>query len=74
MTERNVFGLVVRVLGLYLAGYWGLLELYSGFGRLAEPSKGAAGPYFIVGLACLITGILLIKGNWLVSFAYGRES
>jgi hypothetical protein len=73
MTDRKIFGLVVRLIGLYLAGYWGLLEIYSGLGCFASPSK-AAGPYLIVGLACLITGIVLIKGNWLASFAYGRES
>jgi hypothetical protein len=76
MTDRKIFGLAVRLAGLYAALYIGILNVYSGFGCFLNPSgkHGDSVPYFVMGCLALVTGFLLINGEWLVRFAYGRES
>ena len=76
MTDRQVFGLVVRVLGVILALY-GLLELNTGLAHWIDP----AAPHrfsvvvdFLVGLIAIVAGGLLVKAEWLIRFAYGRTA
>jgi hypothetical protein len=73
--DRQIFGVAVRLVGLYVGLYFGILDLFSGFGRLASPEAGHSSiPYFVMGALAALAGALLIKGEWLVRFAYGRES
>jgi hypothetical protein len=79
MTDRQIFGLVVRLLGIYLVAY-GVKELWSGVALAARlfPSTGTQGysasSYILTSLIPLLPGIALVRGEWLVRFAYGRES
>ena len=76
MTDRKIFGLAVRLAGLYAALYMGILNVYSGLGCLLSSGEkhGQAAAYFVMGCLALVTGLLLINGEWLVRLAYGRES
>jgi len=79
MTDRKIFGLLIRLLGVYLV-FYGVKELWAGFALLINlfPSKGTEGysasSYILTALVPLLPGIALIHGDWLVRFAYGRES
>jgi hypothetical protein len=76
MTDRKIFGLVVRLLGMamvvYGLGYlYGALCLYVS----AMSSKGySPSAYLIAGLSALFLGVVFMRAEWLVRFAYGPES
>ena len=79
MTDRKIFGLVVRLVGVVMVTYFGLGYLQAALScYLGAVSKSAEGytpaAYLIPGLAALVTGVLFIRAEWLVRFAYGRES
>lgn len=79
MTDRKIFGLVVRLVGVVMVTYYGLGYLQGALSCYlhAVSSKAAEGysptAYLIAGLAALVTGVLFIRAEWLVRFAYGRE-
>jgi hypothetical protein len=90
MTDRQVFGVVVRALGVLLAIY-AVVDLFTGIGLFVDalvfvlihmhvtnaPASCGYSPfvYFTVGPLALLTGLLLVrKADSLVRFAYGRES
>ena len=74
MTDRKLFGVGVRLVGLYIGLYMGVLNLFSGIGRVATSKPEESVSYFIMGLLATLAGIALIKAEWLIRFAYGRES
>lgn len=71
MTDRKLFGVGVRLVGLYLGLYMGVLNLFSGIGCLATGDRAAS--YFIMGILATLMGIALIKAEWLVRLAYGES-
>jgi len=76
MTDRKIFGIIVRVLGLWLAAYEGLVNISVAIATAADHS--VTGGYsaehrLLVGFFSLIVGIALLKGGWLVKLAYGSE-
>ncbi len=79
MTDRKIFGLAVRLLSVYSMVY-GIRELMSGVALWTHlfpsaPSEGYSPSAYILTAAILVLGgALLVKGEWLVRFAYGRES
>ncbi|HXE54279.1 MAG TPA: hypothetical protein VN541_14745 [Tepidisphaeraceae bacterium] len=72
---RQVFGVIVRVIGLLVA-LWGVLALAwaAGETRFALVGHYTPATYLIFGLVYLALGILLIRGEWLVRFAYGGRA
>ena len=79
MTDRRIFGLVVRLVGIamviYGLGYLqGALSLYLQ-AMSSDASKGySPAAYLIAGVLALSTGVFFVRAEWLVRFAYGRES
>ena len=76
MTDKQIFGLVVRLVGLFLAIY-ALADFWTAVGCWIDSSgthafSGAV--YLLAGLFSLPLGALLIRGLWLVRFAYGQDS
>lgn len=77
MTERQVFGVVVRTLGLVSVLY-GLSQLLVAIARLTHPDV----PHYFplheeveFGAFWITVGVLLIRRvGWLVRFAYGQDS
>ena len=71
---RQSFGVVVRTLGLLIALYgiycqgFSAVETTMTLAARYNPKAHAAS-----GLAFLAFGILLLRGEWIVRFAYGRE-
>jgi hypothetical protein len=78
MTDRKIFGLVVRLVGIIMVTYYGLGYMQGALSCYlhATSSKEGYSPtsYLIPGLAALIVGVLFIRAEWLIRFAYGRES
>lgn len=73
-TGRHVFGVIVRTLGLLVALYAIYSLIYAGAEEaMALVSTYSARTYFVLGLIYLTIGIVLIRGEWLVRFAYGRQ-
>ena len=77
MTDRKIFGLVVRVMGIALAIY-GIMDLYSALSIWADAQQhthpASIAAYSVAGSLAFITGAALVRAEWLVRFAYGRES
>jgi hypothetical protein len=79
MTDRKIFGLVVRLVGIGMV-IWGLGYLQGAFSLYlrATSSSTSSGyspvAYLIAALTALFTGVVFIRAEWLVRFAYGRES
>jgi hypothetical protein len=77
MTERNVFGVIVRVLGLIVFVY-GLTQWLVLVARLVDPTVPARFPIsedFLFGVFWTVIGTLLMRqGGWVVRFVYGPES
>ena len=75
MSDRKIFGLLVRVAGIamvvYALGYLqGALSMYTG----AMASTGYSSvAYLIAGGFALLAGVVFIRGEWIVRFAYGPE-
>ena len=67
MTDRKIFGLGVRLLGLWLATWQGAFRVAA---ALVEPRERG---YAIGGIVGLIIGLILMKGEWIVRFVYGPE-
>jgi hypothetical protein len=79
MTDRKIFGLVTRLVGGYVVLY-GMHQAWSGIALLIHlyPSTNAEGytpsAYLSSALVRFVLGLLLLKGEWLVKFAYGQQS
>jgi hypothetical protein len=73
LTARELFGVVVRTLGLLMV-LWGLYTLIYLINVRAvnAPSAGyPTGSFLITSTFWLVGGIVLLRGEWLVRFAYG---
>jgi hypothetical protein len=73
LNERKVFGLIARVLGLIIALY-GLWSFETGVTHWVfpvAPLKYSNGFYLFLGAVCIVVGLALIRGDWLVRFSYG---
>ena len=79
MKPKDVFGIIVRLLGLISLGY-GLQYLLSWtfmtLRQSASPAQGWGGPdYLIIGLIYIPLGLFLLRGApYVINFAYPRES
>jgi hypothetical protein len=79
MTERQVFGAVVRGVGVYLA-VDGVVQLLMEIFRITLDSEKAFYRFstmhdFLYGGILAVAGSLLVrKPDWIVEFAYGRGS
>lgn len=77
MTERTVFGVIVRVLGLMVFVY-GLAQWLVLVARLIDPSVPSRFPIgedFLFGAFWTVIGTLLMfQAGWIVRFVYGPES
>lgn len=74
VTARDLFGVIVRVFGLLIT-VWGLYTvMYAGLMQMATlPSGGTSvGDFLVFGGLLTGAGISLVRGEWLVRFAYGR--
>ena len=74
LTAREIFGLIVRTAGLGLTLWGG----YSLLGLMNLIALDTTVPVFValtaVSAACYIAvGLALLKGEWVVRFAYGRH-
>ena len=69
VTDRKIFGLGVRLFGLWLVIWQGVFRVAV---SLAE--FRSSGGYAIGGLLGLIIGLVLMKGEWIVRFVYGPEA
>jgi len=72
---REVFGVVVRVLGLTMV-LWGLYTLTYlvdgiGIGVSTRSAAQALGGFLVTEIFWLVGGLALLRGEWLVRFAYG---
>jgi hypothetical protein len=80
MTDRKIFALVVRLVGIVMVTYYGLGYLQGALSCYLHATSSTAAEryspmaYLIPGSAALIVGVLFIRADWLVRFAYGRES
>ena len=76
MTGRAIFGVVVRLFGVFVAVYYGTLNIATGFATWQAPVAMQTPPAYrvIYGVLSLASSLPLIKADWLVRFAYGRES
>ena len=74
-TLGQVFGVVVRVLGLTMV-LWGLYTLTYlvdgiGIGVSTRSAAQALGGFLVTEIFWLVGGLALLRGEWLVRFAYG---
>lgn len=75
LTARDLFGVVVRTFGLVMM-LWGLYTLtyLINVRAVNAPTAGQPeGSFLITAAFCLLGGVALLRGEWLVRFAYGRE-
>lgn len=72
---RELFGVVVRTVGLILC-LWGVYSFfYATAAVLLRFNPGYANPTTVLfGVAYLLAGLALLKGDWIVNFAYGRAA
>lgn len=75
LTARELFGVVVRTLGLLLM-VWGLycfayVVIMQATSRPSDANAPIAHALFAI-FYCS-AGIILLKGGWIVHFAYGRK-
>jgi hypothetical protein len=73
---RQVFGVIVRTVGLLLAvyGLYFLLVAVSAKVGLAYDGSLTPDVYFVYGVFWVGVGAALLKCGWLLRFAYGRET
>lgn len=72
-TVRDVFGLIVRTLGLILATYGAYGIAFSAVTAIFSFSGGLptmAIEGFLGGAIELAIGLFLLRGNWILRFAY----
>jgi hypothetical protein len=72
LTARSLFGVVVRTLGLVMI-LWGLYTLtyLINVRAVNAPTAGQpVGSFLITAVFCLVSGLALLRGEWLVRFAY----
>lgn len=71
---RDIFGIIVRVSGLFIA----LVGLYdvvygiiqsTGFLASQKPTMNV----LAFGAVILVCGLAIMKGDWIVNFSYGQE-
>ncbi len=72
---RQAFGVIVRTTGLLLVVYSTPSLLTAALGLAGLPYEGSLPieNYAAEGAVYLALGTLLLRGGWLVRFAYGRE-
>jgi hypothetical protein len=73
LTARDLFGVIVRTFGLLMV-LWGLYTLTYLINARAvnAPTSGQpVGSFLITATFWLVGGFLLLRGEWLVRFAYG---
>lgn len=77
MNPRDIFGLIVRTIGvcLLLFALWYLLfGIAEGLSIVAEERPGDARAFFFVGIGALIVSVVLIRrASWFVRFSYPSE-
>ena len=73
LTARDVFGVGVRMLGLVMVlwGLYTLTYLVTGVGVSAPTMGQAVGGFLSTEAFWLAGGVALLRGEWLVRFAYG---
>ena len=75
MKPADIFGLIVRCLGLVMC-LWGGYLVYLALLALIPCvfSRHALSSLLLYGLPCLAVGVWFLRGApWLVSMCYGRE-
>lgn len=73
LTARSLFGVVVRTIGLIMI-LWGLYTLtyLINVRAVNAPTAGQpVGSFLITAVFGLVVGLALLRGEWLVRFAYG---
>jgi hypothetical protein len=73
--SRQIFGVIVRTVGL-LVGLYGLYMLLIGVTAvvgLAYEGSLTPGMYVVYGVFWVGAGAALLRCDWLLWFAYGRE-
>lgn len=71
---REAFGVVVRTVGLLISVYGAYVLLYLVLGLIVPLAvRHDRQTQLIYGLVCFGWGLTLIRGEWLVRLAYGRE-
>ncbi len=70
---REIFGVIVRTLGLLLA-LWGVYSCAYALVELSDvmPRARPANVLFLFGAIYLAIGVALLRGGWIVRFAYGQ--
>jgi hypothetical protein len=74
LTARDLFGVVVRTFGVVMV-LWGLYTLtyLVNVRALYAPAGGQPmGSFLVTAAFWLVAGLALLRGEWLVRFAYGR--
>ena len=72
LTARDLFGVVVRTFGLVMV-LWGLYTLayLLNVRAVNAPTGQPLGSFLITAFFWLIGGLALLRGEWVVRFAYG---
>ena len=75
-TGRQVFGVIVRTIGVLLVLYGlhaFLTPAYAWLGMVFDSGQLMPQNYAVEGAAATALGALLVRGGWLVRLAYGRH-
>jgi hypothetical protein len=74
LKDRDLFGVIVRTFGLGMTIWGGYTATWLAHASVAKTSLGTHPPadYLIYAAFLLIVGVALLKGEWVVRFAYGR--
>jgi hypothetical protein len=76
LTARDLFGVIVRTFGLVMV-LWGLYTLtyLVNVQAVNAPTRGQpVGSFLITSAFWLVVGFALLRGEWLVRFAYGSRA
>jgi hypothetical protein len=74
LTARDLFGVIVRTFGLVMV-LWGLymLTYLVNVQAVNAPTRGQpVGSFLIIAAFLLVVGLALLRGEWLIRFAYGN--
>ncbi len=76
MSGRNLFGVIVRTFGLFLILYGIYTVFYELVHFIGMPIQIHVPPRTALSFAglYLVVGVVLIRAEWVVRFAYGPES